>query len=133
LAAEFLLDSNALVHVLKGKGRVAERLTQTNPSRVAIPSVVVYEMEYGTLRSANPRTRRTALHRILDAVEILPFDRRAAEQAALIRLQLEKRGEIIGPFDLMIVGTALAFGCVLVTHNTAEFSRVPGLRVEDWF
>lgn len=127
------LDSNALIHALKGTGRVRERLAETNPARVGIPAVVVYEIEYGTLRSANPELRRRELHRFLSVVEILPFDRGAAERAARLRVELEKQAQRIGAFDLMIAGTALAFGCTLVTHNLLEFSRVPGLVIEDWF
>lgn len=127
------LDSNALIHALKGRGRVRERLAETEPGRISIPAVVAYEVEYGTLRSGNPAVRRRELQRLLSVVEVLPFDIGAAERAAKIRWELEKRGEAIGPSDLMIAGTAMAFGCVLVTHNVAEFSRVPGLVLEDWF
>lgn len=95
--------------------------------------MAVYEIEYGTLRSTNPELRRRELHRVLSVVRVLPFDRKAAEQAALVRLELEKRGETIGPLDLLIAGTVLAFGLRLVTHNTAEFSRVRGLNLEDWY
>jgi tRNA(fMet)-specific endonuclease VapC len=132
-AAELALDANALIHALKGTGRVRERLAQTDPGRIAVPAVAVYEIEYGTLRSASPDARRRELHRLLSVMEVLPFDRRAAERAALVRTELERRGERIGPYDLLIAGTALAFGCRLVTHNTAEFSRVAGLEIEDWF
>jgi tRNA(fMet)-specific endonuclease VapC len=129
----FALDANTLIYALKGSGGVRERLVQTDPGKVAIPAVVAYELEYGTLRSVNPETRRRELHRLLSVVEVLPFDRRAAERAAKIRIALEARGTTMGHFDLLIAGTALAFGCTLVTHNTAEFSLVPGLNLEDWF
>ena len=127
------LDTNALIHALKGVGRVRERLAASEPGRIAIPAVVAYEIEYGTLRSGSPEVRRRELQRLLSVVEILPFHLGAAERAAKVRGELESRGETIGPSDLMIAGTALAFGCVLVTHNVAEFSRVPGLIIEDWF
>ena len=64
---------------------------------------------------------------------ILPFDLQATERAARLRLQLEAMGEKIGPLDTLIAGTALAHDAILVTHNFNEFSRVPGLQVEDWF
>lgn len=130
---DLLLDTNALIHALKGAGRVRERLAQTDPSRLALASVALYELEYGTLRSGNAEARRRELRRIVSVLEVLPFDRKAAERAASIRIDLERRGENIGPHDLLIAGTALASGCTLITHNTAEFSRVPGLTIEDWF
>lgn len=130
---QLALDANALIHALKGMGRVRQRLVETDPAHIGVPSVALYELEYGTLRSANPTLRRHELNRVLSVLEILPFDRKAAERAALLRLDLEKRGQRIGPHDLMIAGTALACNCRLVTHNTAEFSRVTGLKIEDWY
>jgi tRNA(fMet)-specific endonuclease VapC len=129
----FALDANALIHALRGSGRVRERLALTDPARVAIPSIVAYEIEYGTLKSTSPDVRRRELHRLLSVVEVLPFDSAAAQRSATIRLALEKRGQTIGHLDLLIAGTALACGYTLVTHNTAEFSRVPGLQIEDWY
>ena len=69
---------------------------------------------------------------VLKNVKHVPFDTRAALSAAQIRLELEKRGSMIGPLDILIAGTALSLGATLVTNNTDEFSRVPGLRLADW-
>jgi len=68
----------------------------------------------------------------LEQFESLPFEDDAAEAYGRVRAYLEKRGEIIGPNDLLIASTALAHGVTLVTHNTKEFSRIPELRMEDW-
>ena len=103
------------------------------PSDLAVPAVVAYELEAGTLRSRNPVLRRRELERLLSFLPILPFDLRAANRAARVRFELEKTGEKIGPLDTLIAGTVLAYGATLVTHNTREFSRVPGLQLEDWF
>ena len=75
----------------------------------------------------DPRTR--TLRRQFDS---LPFDDRAAEEYGKLRANLAVQGSLIGPNDLMIAATSLANGLVLVTHNTAEFRRVPGLTLEDW-
>jgi tRNA(fMet)-specific endonuclease VapC len=129
----FALDSNSLIHALKGAGRVRQRLLACDPTLVAVPSVVAFEIEYGTLKSANPERRRRELRLLLNTVRILPFDLEAAEIAAGLRVHLEQRGETIGQMDFMIAATAVSSGCVLVTHNTAEFGRVPGLQTEDWY
>ena len=129
----FALDTNTLIHALKGAGRVRQRLTALDPGQIAVPAVVAYEVEYGTLKAANPELRRRELNRLFKVIEVLPFNREAADRAATIRLALEVRGKSIGALDLLIAGTVLAFGCTLVTHNTAVFRRVPGLLVEDWF
>jgi tRNA(fMet)-specific endonuclease VapC len=129
----YALDTNALIHALKGMGRVGKRIAQMHPSDLAVPAIVVYELEAGTLRSRNPKDRRRELDRLISILTVLPFDRRAADHAARLRFELEKKGRQIGPLDTLIAGTVLASGATLVTHNAQEFSRVPGLRVEDWF
>ena len=70
---------------------------------------------------------------LLDVLQILPFGEAEARTAAHTRVALEKRGEPIGPMDLLIAATALEQGAVLVTHNVKEFRRVRGLRLEDWY
>ena len=94
---------------------------------------MAYELEIGALKSRNPEARRRELNRLLSVITVLPFDSRAAESSARLRLSIEGAGQKIGPLDTLIAGTVLANGATLVTHNVAEFSRVPGLRVEDWF
>jgi tRNA(fMet)-specific endonuclease VapC len=126
-----LLDSNILIHCLKGREPAASRFRNANPSGIAIPSIVAYELEYGTLKVEGTR-RRKILSAMLDALEEVPFDRAAARESARIRVELERRGAMIGPMDLLIAGTALSRGCALATNNIREFSRVVGLRLEDW-
>jgi tRNA(fMet)-specific endonuclease VapC len=128
----FALDANALIHALKGIGRVRQTIEGKRPSDLAVPAVVAYELEVGTLRSGNPAARRRELNRLLTVLAVLPFDRPAADRAARVRFDLEKTGATIGPLDTLIAGTVLAHGATLVTHNTAEFSRIPGLQLEDW-
>ena len=129
----FALDSNALIHMLKGIGGVKNRVEHTRPSDLAVPAVVAYELEFGSLRARNPEARRRELNRLLNVLTVLPFDGHAAHYAARIRFDLERAGKMIGPLDALIAGTVLANGATLVTHNCAEFARVHGLRVEDWF
>ena len=118
---------------MKGMGRVAYRLARMSPAEIAIPAVVVYELEFGALGCGDPARRRRELKRLTGAVSILAFDDRAADCAARLRYDLGQSDTAIGPMDLLIAATALAYGTKLVTHNTREFGRVPGLQVEDWF
>jgi tRNA(fMet)-specific endonuclease VapC len=126
-----LLDSNTLIQYLKGYQGVVDRLQRASPSEVVIPSIVAYEVGYGALRVASSR-RRNAVMALLDALGQVPFDGNAARESAKIRLDLESRGQTIGPMDLLIAGTARTHSAVLVTNNVKEFSRVKGLRIEDW-
>jgi len=129
----YALDTNTLIYFFKGAGRVAERLLAQSPSGIAIPTVVVYEIESGIAKSKRPESRRTQFDQLLEAVEVLPFDRVAARTAAGIRARLEKRGTPIGPLDTLIAATALVRGATLVTRNTGEFSRVKELNLADWY
>lgn len=129
----FALDSNTLVYYFKGVGNVSQRLLATPPQEIAIPSIVLYEIESGIMLSSSPQKRRHALEALLQVVSILPFDENAARAAAEARASLQKIGALIGPLDLLIAGTALANAAVLVTHNAQEFERIPHLRVVDWY
>ena len=126
-----LLDSNTLIHYLRGQESVVLRLQRTDNRLLGVPSVVLYEIEYGTLKRGSARRRALLSDLLADMVHI-PFDREAALESARVRVELEKLGLVIGPIDFLIAGTALSRGAVLATNNTKEFSRIRGLRLEDW-
>lgn len=112
---------------------MAERLLATSFRDVALPTVVLYELELGAEKADASPTRRSQLDELFSSVTLLPFDQAEAKAAARIRADLEARGVPIGPYDVLIAATALSRGAVLVTHNTEEYSRVQGLRLEDWY
>jgi len=127
-----LLDANVLIHYLKGDPAIVARIQRAKPGELAIPAIVVYELENGTLRSTLPPRRRRQLEAGLGHIQHVSFDTAAALAAARIRVELERHGTPIGPLDTLIAGTALSRAATLVTNNAAEFARVPGLRVVDW-
>jgi len=129
----FALDTNSIIYIFKGKGGVADRLLETPPQEIAIPAIVVYELEVGIAKSVSPERRSRQLRDLLGRVSVLPFDREVAAIASKVRAGLELAGSPIGPLDNLIAGTALCNGATLVTHNVREFRRVPGLEVEDWY
>ena len=94
--------------------------------------VSLYEEYSGVERCRQPVVERHKVDHLVRPLHLLPFDEIAAAHTARIRWHLEQQGEVIGPYDLMLAGQALALGVPLVTHNTAEFKRVPGLMLEDW-
>ena len=126
-----LLDTNTLIHYIKGMQPVVSRLQASSPRELAIPSVVAYEILFGTLK-AGSSSRRAVVAQLLAALRQVPFDSDAAQEAAGVRFDLESRGLVIGRMDLLIAGTALSRGSTLVTNNTRDFSRVRGLRLADW-
>jgi tRNA(fMet)-specific endonuclease VapC len=126
-----LLDTNTVIYYLKGVEAVVSRLHAASRHEVAIPSLTVYEIEYGNRKIGSPR-RRAIASALLTALTQVPFDYQAAQEAARIRIELETRGIVIGPIDLLIAGIAVSRGAVLATSNTREFSRVKNLRLTDW-
>jgi tRNA(fMet)-specific endonuclease VapC len=129
----FLLDTNTCIRILSGSSpKVAARLQATSPVDVRLCAVVKAELLYGARHSRRVDENLSLLWRFFAPLVSLPFDDRCAEEAAFIRLDLGRSGRPIGPNDLLIAATARAHDLVLVTHNTREFARVPGLRVEDW-
>jgi tRNA(fMet)-specific endonuclease VapC len=129
----FALDTNSVSYFLKGRGRVAQRLLAEPPANVGLPSVVLYELEYGAARSQAPAELAARLDLLLRLLRVLPFGEAEARAAARIRARLESAGTPIGPMEVLVAATALEHQAVLVTHNTREFRRVPRLRVEDWY
>jgi tRNA(fMet)-specific endonuclease VapC len=111
---------------------VVQRLQACQPAEILVAAVVAGELYYGCLRSAQPAANRSKVDAVLQPYGRLPFDAAAADVYARIRDHLERLGSPIGPYDLQIAAIALVHGCTVVTHNTTEFSRVPGLLIEDW-
>jgi len=129
----YVLDTNTLIYFFKGMGKVSQNFLATSPSEIAIPAIVLYELEYGIAKSTSPKKRQAQLREICSLVEILPFGNKEARLSASIRAQLEKKGIPIGACDVLIAGTALVNHGTLVTNNTKEFSRIPKLKIANWF
>jgi tRNA(fMet)-specific endonuclease VapC len=129
----YVLDTNTLIYFFKGIGNVSKKLLSTSPKEIAIPSIVLFELEVGIAKSSLPEKRQNQLKEICALVEVLSFGEQEARIAALIRAQLEIKGIPIGPYDLLIAGTAKANQGILVTNNTKEFSRVLDLKIENWY
>jgi tRNA(fMet)-specific endonuclease VapC len=129
----YALDTNTVIYFFKNVGHVAEHLFSLPPHEIALPSVVLYELEVGIAKSTAPEKRRAQLNELLTVVRVLPFTENEAAISAKVRATLEQAGTPIGPLDMIIAGTALANNAILVTHNTKEFSRINSLRLEDWF
>ena len=129
----YALDTNTVIYFFKNMGHVAQHLFSLPPYEIALPSVVLYELEVGIAKSTAPEKRRTQLNELLTVVRVLPFTEHEAAISAQVRATLEQAGTPIGPLDMMIAGTAIANKAILVTHNTKEFSRIESLLLEDWF
>lgn len=129
----FLLDTTTVIYFFKGEGRVASRLLAQAPRDVGLSAVVEYELLVGIEKSHSPEKKRQQLLALRQSATYVPFAEKDSAHAARLRALLEKAGTPIGPYDVLIAGTALAHGATLVTHNTKEFSRVPSLQLVDWY
>jgi tRNA(fMet)-specific endonuclease VapC len=127
-----LLDTSICVELLRGTCEPAlQRLLAADPDKVRIPTVAAGELLFGARKSGSARAL-TATRGFVAKVGTEPFNAVAAEHYGILRQTLLSRGTQIGPNHLLIAATALACGAILATANVGEFSRVPGLAVENW-
>ncbi|MCB5946088.1 type II toxin-antitoxin system VapC family toxin [Acidocella sp. KAb 2-4] len=128
----YLLDTNLCIRVLRDRPKGLRARFNAYAEALCLSDVVLYELFYGAERSADPPRIRREVEHFAARLAVLPFDSDAAAHTAEIRADLETRGCVIGPYDLMIAGHARSRGLVVVTGNLDEFQRVQGLRCEDW-
>jgi tRNA(fMet)-specific endonuclease VapC len=127
----FLLDTNTVIALLNDtSSKPAKRVRREKPSDISISAVVAHELFYSAFKSQRVM-QNVALVDSLQ-FEVLEFDKEDARQADEIRAFLVSKGKPIGPYDILIAGQAIARDMILVTHNVAEFRRVPKLRLQDW-
>ena len=132
MALRVMLDTNIVSALMRNQAnRLWERTQSFDPASLCVSIVVAAELRFGAARVDSAR-RKAEVDGILDAITVVPFEHPADRHYANIRTALERAGTPIGPNDLLIAAHALALDHTLVTANISEFSRVPGLRVENW-
>lgn len=128
----YMLDTNLCIRVLRDRPSGLRERFNAEAAALCISSVTLAELLYGAEKSARPIDTRHRVEDFAARLAVLPFDDAAAAHYGDIRAELERRGQVIGPYDLMIAGHARSKGLVVVTGNLGEFNRVAGLRAEDW-
>jgi tRNA(fMet)-specific endonuclease VapC len=127
-----LLDTNICIYIINAKPpAVLARFQQYRLGDIGLCSVVAAELAFGVAKSGSARNRQ-ALEMFLAPLSILPFDAAAVWAYGDLRADLERRGTPIDSLDTMIAAHALSQQALLVTHNTREFAKVPGLQLDDW-
>ena len=130
---KYLLDTNICIQIIRQKpAGLLSRLTSLPVGDVGLSAITVAELQVGVRKSRDPGRNAEALTLFLLPLEIAAFDYAAAEAYGRIRAALESAGTPIGPLDTLIAGHAASLDAILVTDNLAEFSRVPGLLIENW-
>lgn len=127
-----MLDTDICIYAMRERPPALRERLNRAADKLCISMITYMELAYGAENSSQTKRNRTALDDLSAALTVLDYDRRAAVHSGEIRALLKRAGKPIGPYDAMIAGHARAHGLALVTNNTAEFSRVPGLEIEDW-
>jgi tRNA(fMet)-specific endonuclease VapC len=128
-----MLDTNICIDIIKERPRsVLDRFKAHTVGDIGVSVVTLAELEYGVSASSRPAKNREALDQFVSPLEVAPFDRDATAAYGRLRAALEKKGQMIGSMDLLIAAHAISLDIRLVTHNSREFGRVPGLKIEDW-
>jgi len=127
-----MLDTNVVIDLLHETSTPIRERFRAAAGHIALSSISVMELEYGINRSSDPVGNRNRTEALLHLMSVLPLGYSAAQNAGRLRSHLVQMGLTIGPFDTLIAGHARSEGLVLVTNNVREFSRVPGLEIENW-
>jgi tRNA(fMet)-specific endonuclease VapC len=129
----YLLDTNTCIYIIKrAPSTVFERFKSLHVGDVGVSAITYCELEFGVAKSSKPDQNQLALTEFLSPLEVLNFPATAARVYGSIRAHLQHAGTPIGNFDLLIAAHALFEALILVTNNTKEFRRIPGLKIENW-
>lgn len=129
----YLLDTNICIYFLKGKSNnIILNFKKHKPDKIKIPSIVKAELLLGAEKSMNKKTNLELIYKFLDPFEIIPFGDKEAEIYSEIRSDLEFKGRLIGPNDLIIASCVLSLNSTLVTNNEKEFKRIQRIKTENW-
>jgi len=129
----YLLDSNICIYIINQNPRsVVVKIKTFKPNQIKLSSISIGELEYGVSKSLNRERNRNALLDFSSCFDIVDFNDEDAEIFGIIRSDLERRGQVIGPYDMQIASQAISRDLILVTNNIKEFSRIPNLKLENW-
>ena len=132
MTMRFLLDTNIVSDLVRHpRGTISDRVSEVGEADVCTSIVVAAELRYGAIKKNSSRLT-AQLEAVLGAIEVLALEAPVDAVYGVIRASLERTGQPIGANDLLIAAHALALGLTVVTDNEREFSRINGLRVENW-
>ena len=130
---KYLIDTNICIYIMnKRPVRVINKFKKVELGEIGISTITVSELQYGAAKSTFRKKNEVRLEEFLAPLEILTYDQTAARVYGDVRFQLEKRGQPIGPLDLLIAAHAISRNLVLITNNDKEFERIKKLRIENW-
>lgn len=128
----YLLDTDTVIYILKGHSATTEHLKRHIHDLMKISVVTYMELYYGAYKSQRITANAARVKALGQSIEMAPINAAVAETFGMIKAALESGGNRLDDFDLAIAATALAYNLILVTNNTEHFSRIDGLRLENW-
>jgi tRNA(fMet)-specific endonuclease VapC len=128
----YMLDTNICLHVMKNYPQDLREKFNSLAEQLCISSITLGELHYGAEKSARRADNLTTVTHFVARLDVLPFDAKAAAHYGQLRAELERAGTPSGPHDMQIGGHARSQGLIVVTNNAREFSRMKGIRVENW-
>jgi tRNA(fMet)-specific endonuclease VapC len=128
----YMLDTNICIYVIKNYPQDLREKFNSLAEQLCISCITLGELHYGVEKSAHRADNLTAIENFVARLDLLPFDAKAAAHYGQVRSELERAGTPCGPHDMQIGGHARSEGLIVVTNNLREFSRMQGIRVENW-
>ena len=129
----YFLDTNTCIYFLNGKYEfIKEKILATPPNEIQIPTIVKAELLLGAYKSKKRKENIEKIEKFLEPFEVIPFIDLITYTYAEIRNDIEKKGEVIGPNDMLIASIVKFHEGILVTNNVKEFDRIKGLKIENW-
>jgi tRNA(fMet)-specific endonuclease VapC len=130
---KYMLDTNICIYLVKNKPlSVLENFKEHKNKGIVISSITLAELLYGVNKSSFPERNQLSLNQFLAFIEVIDFGDSGAKHYGKLRAYLEKKGQTIGPLDMLIASHALAANLTLVTNNLKEFQKVPDLKIDNW-
>ncbi|MDF3822414.1 type II toxin-antitoxin system VapC family toxin [Leptospira sp. 96542] len=131
--SQYLLDTNTCIYIINKKPeKVYQKFKKVSLDNIFISTITEFELRYGVQKSQKADQNQKTLNEFLGYLNIIPFDSVAASIAGSVRTRLEKKGEIIGSYDLLIASQAIANDIIIVTNNEKKFKRIKELKIENW-
>ncbi|MCW7496812.1 type II toxin-antitoxin system VapC family toxin [Leptospira levettii] len=130
---QYLLDTNICIYIINQRPEIVyQKFKKISLEHIFISTITEFELKYGVEKSQKSDKNQKTLNELIGFFNVIPFDSTAATLAGAIRTRLEKKGEIIGPYDLLIASQSIANDLILVTNNEKEFKRIKELKIENW-
>jgi len=129
----YLLDTNICIYIINNRPKqVVEHIKKLKVHQIKLSAISLAELEYGVSKSKSRDKNRRALVDFVTAFDIVDFNDADAEVFGIIRAELERKGQVIGAYDMQIAAQAITRDLILVTNNTSEFIRIPNIKLENW-